>query len=482
MFSIFKLFLNHFAAQLITRVLRISYLFILAMLLAPEDMATYTIGLAQIGTYLGYSAFGQRIFLASRIQKIDKYANTILSNSFTITLLIHILCLFIFIFTSQYFAEDLGQLIAFIALSIAVVSRGLALWVRKVLFAIHESHELPKLALAGRSLELFIGVALILLGKGIVELCILYSLSWAVEAAWSFRLLIIKYAARIRIRLNSKIAKSIMRQSPIYGLVGGTQLLAVNINTLNLGSQGYEPVDIASFAIGTQVLTILLSVPATFGIAIIGLLHGRSRYKMEAAHVDLTLRLALLLSFVFVLLGSPIVQMLLNAAYSSNYPNLSKHFAILAWSIPAYSGLMLTHQILISRKHSIVALVSTSVAIICYLLLCFVLQEPKPEALGWAFVIGSYAGLTVGLSAVHYSKPTANSIYTLVGGLSISCGIAAGFYVFSSLLHNIVVQLGLFIALLVICSLTRYIDFGAVFQTLSINARIFVHKFMSKKL
>jgi O-antigen/teichoic acid export membrane protein len=473
MISVLRLFINQFAAQVITRLLRFSYVFVLALVLAPKDMAVYTIGLAQIGTYLGYSEFGQRILLASRIHKINKYANALLSNSFTITLVVHFSFFLIFLLTSLLFANNLAEMTAFISLSIVVVARGLALWVRKVLIAIHESQELPRLALIGRSFELVVGLSLILMGRGLIELCILHSISWSIEAVWSIRLLIIKYAARIKIGFQGRIAKSILRQSPIYGLIGGTQLLAVNMNTFYMGSQKFDPVDIASVAMSTQVLILILSVPVTFGMSITGLLHGRSELKVQTTHVDLTLRLAFLLSVLFILLGMPIIQLLLEWVYSSKYPKISTYFGILAWSLPAYSGLLLIQQVLISLRKSILALGATAIAVIFYVLLCFMLQKPKPEVIAWAFVCGSYAGLAAGLSAVFFARSMA-SIFTLIGGLGLPIGAVGAFHALTPFAPIWIVHLGLAAALLLTCSLTKFLNIGLLLKTVFNQAQIFL--------
>lgn len=337
-----------FGTQTVGRFIRFLYLLVIARLLSLEEVGIYIYGGAFYMALAVFASFGQGAFLASRLSKRPSRVAHLVSHSFALTLAaVALVALAGLTFVVLYEERALvaGALIAFLA---AMVARSLVQWVRVCHVALEDAAWIPRYEIVFRGGEAMVGTALLLTGAGLLAICYLHALAWALEAAFAFRQLARRHQIRIRFALDRRLLARIVRVSAVFTASLGFlhQFAQVGVVTLRLVQP--ETAVVAQFGIAMQFLTTLLIAPVALGAAVLPAI-GRVRRRggeAEVAALATGVKAALIVGGVVAILADAYAPWLITLVLGARYAPAAETFGLLAWSLGPYAVAFVAGQAL----------------------------------------------------------------------------------------------------------------------------------------
>lgn len=343
------------ATQLFGRLIRFAYLIAIARLLEPEEVGLYSYGVAFYLTFLLLALFGQETLLSNRVAGHRNRFSTTAAHSLSITLLmisITAVLAFIFLIFTESDAATLQVLSFFI---LALIARGLASWVRGCFIALEQASWIPRYELTFRSLEAITGVVCLVFGGGLLAICFVHFVFWAVEAAASFMLLTRHEDFRLRLGSNWRLLKGIFSISVLFSV--NIWLLGVFSQLGIVGLQLVQPdtAVVAYFAIAMQFFTTLMIFPVSLTQAIVPGLSRAYRNQTEAdlQTVATAMKATLIIGSMVAVVANAIGPWIVTTLFGERYEMAGHTFGWICWSIGPYAAVFMTAQALnaLGAKH-----------------------------------------------------------------------------------------------------------------------------------
>ena len=336
------------STEVIGRLVRFAYLVAIARFLTPEEVGVYFYGIAFYLTLLGLAVFGQNVFLSTRIGRRPRSLAIIAPHS--LTLMVGTIALtaaggLVFLWTGGAGTGEAQALGFFI---LALIARGVTAWVRFCFLALERAGWLPRYEFLFRGGEALAGTLVLLMGGGLVSICFLHFLAWALEATASFRLLRARTDVPLRLGWDRRLLVQIIRISTVYAL--GLWLIQAfgQLGVVALKLAQPDSATVAQFAIAMQLLTTLMILPGALGQAI---LPGLSRARLLGDEADIRLvataiKASLIGGGLIAIVAGVFGPWLVVTVFGARYGLAGETFTILAWTLGPYAVAVIAQQAL----------------------------------------------------------------------------------------------------------------------------------------
>lgn len=284
------------STQVAGRVIRFIFFVAVARYLSAAEVGIYSYGMAAYLSLLGLGAFGQSTLLATRVGRHRACFARTAAHSLTI-LVTGLVVVTTFGLGLLWLTEPESTTrwaLAFFML--AILARGLAMWVRSSYVALERSTWIPRYEVMFRSAEAVIGIAALALGAGLVAICFLHFAFWTLEAAAS--ILLMTRDTGVRPRFGTRLP--LLRRYAMASLPIMLALWLINlfpqIGIIGLKQLQADVAGVAHFAIAMQFLTTLFVLPVSLSQAV---LPGLARAQRNRSEADfMVLRTVLKLSLI----------------------------------------------------------------------------------------------------------------------------------------------------------------------------------------
>jgi len=336
------------ATQLFGRLIRFSYLIAIARLLEPEEVGLYSYGIAFYLTFLFLARFGQETLLSTRVGGHRNRFSTTSAYSLSITLvMISIIAVlaFIFLILTESDATSLQVLSFFI---LALIARGLAVWVRSCFIALEQATWIPRYEVTFRSLEATTGVVCLFFGGGLLAICFLHFAFWGAEAIASFRLLTRRQDFRLRLGTNWRLLKGLFCISALFTVNSWFLSIFSLLGIVGLRLVQPDTAVVAYFAIAMQFFTTLMIFPVSLSQAIVP---GLSRAHRNQAEADLqtlatAVKAALIIGSMVAVVANAIGPWIITVLFGERYQAAGNTFGWICWAIGPYAAVFMSAQAL----------------------------------------------------------------------------------------------------------------------------------------
>jgi O-antigen/teichoic acid export membrane protein len=326
-------------ATLITSIAKVIYAIALAKSLGPELYGMFNLGMSWYLLFLPISLLGLDSILIREVGRNKDDSSRLIGHTLAIrsisSTFISLVC-----FLSGYFIETdpTAKTLLFI-FSIALLGRGLSLWVNSLLKAFEASFYVFWQETGFRLLELSLGITILYLDGGIVEVAIVHAASWLMQGILGFFLVSKKFVSLTPYWEFKQIRILILQGLPF--VVSG--FLA---NWLFQGGifvirtfEGYTQ-DLGIYALALQALLIIGGICAGLGgAALPALSRSVDRGDGKSAYfIDLVLRAGILLGGILAICGLTIGTDLISWILGASYLPLAE---LLPWVLFLVSGYFL---------------------------------------------------------------------------------------------------------------------------------------------
>lgn len=336
------------STEVIGRLIRFAYFVAIARFLTPGEVGVYAYGIAFYLTLLGLAVFGQNVFLSTRIGRRPRSLAVIAPHSLTVAAGMIALTAaggLVFLWAGGAGPGEAWALGFFV---LALIARGFTAWVRFCFVALERARWIPRYELLFRGGEALAGTLALLMGGGLVTVCFLHALAWALEAVASFRLLRARTDIPLRLGWDRRLLVRIIRISTVYAL--GLWLIQAfgQIGVIGLKLAQPDTATVAQFAIAMQLLTTLMIFPAALGQAI---LPGLSRARRLGDTADIRLiataiKASLIGGAMIAVVAGVFGPWLVTTVFGARYGSAGETFAVLAWALGPYAAAVIAPQAL----------------------------------------------------------------------------------------------------------------------------------------
>jgi len=411
-----------FATQIIGRVIRFLYMVVVARLLGPEEVGIFLYGIALYLSALGIAEFGQNVFLSQRLGKATVASIPVLRNSFVlvcISTLVASLGFALLVMLSEPM-DTLWIVLSFVG---ALAARAMVIWVRFAFTALEDPGWIPRFEVTFRSLEVIVGVALLLAGGGLVAICILHCLVWIAEAALALGRVkrrfpgVLRFAGRTRyLRLAATVSAVLLVSATATTLFG--QLAVLMLRHIQ-----DDAAFVGQFGITMQFLNSMLILPSTIGAAFLPRLSRAYRKGDGGRDLVIGAKLlgtgAVLISILASAYGPPIITRMLGEAYAPT----ADGFGILSWVFMPYAlALFVGQGLSVIDRRNTAAAVMLLMVVTQGLLLLWLYPTLDKAAIIVSMLAGSLAGMATSLLAVHRQLQLSDATWPLK--LLVTTGVA----------------------------------------------------------
>jgi O-antigen/teichoic acid export membrane protein len=307
-------------ATMITSIAKVFYAIALAKVLGPELYGMFNLGMSWYLLFLPISLLGLDSILIREIGRNKDNAAKLIGHSLAIrsisSIFISTLC-----FLLGYFLEtDSTAKSLLFVFSIALLGRGLSLWVNSLLKAFEASFYVFWQETGFRLLELFLGLTILYVGGGVVEVASVHAFSWLMQGVIGFYLVRKNFVSLKPYWDITSIKILIMQGFPFV-------ISAFLANWLFQGGvfvirtfDGYNQ-DLGVYALALQVLLILGGILSGLGgAALPALSRSADRGDGKSAYfIDLVLRAGILIGGILAIsgltLGADLIGLIFGPAY-----------------------------------------------------------------------------------------------------------------------------------------------------------------------
>ena len=398
--------LNNFLAlastQVAGRIIRFLYMLAFARLLEPWEVGIYLYGIALYLGVIGVSLFGQNLFLAQRISKHESIPYPVLHHSLTLTLAATLVVaggLTMFVWVSE--SEPILRLTILFFVG-AMVARVIALWVRSAYVAFERPTWVPKYEVIFRGSEAIAGVAMLLLGGGLLGICFLHFLLWAIEAGFALRKLAREHPGALGLGRRWDYLKRVAAVSVVF-LTSITAIsLFPQIAIILLRKLQPDGAFVGHFGIAMQFLTILMIVPMAVTQAFLPRL-SRSFSRGDGGRDLITAaKLVGLLALAGAITAAAYGPWFITLVLGPKYGEAADLFRWLCWVFTPYAVTVILGQCfnVIGGRGEAVIITAGMTIIHAALLVAYIEQSPAVAAIG-SMVVAALCGMIVALYQVN---------------------------------------------------------------------------------
>jgi O-antigen/teichoic acid export membrane protein len=299
---------------------RVVYAIALAVFLGPQLYGMFNLGMAWYLFFLPISMLGLDSILIREIGRRPQESKNIASHTLALrsvsTVAIAIVCFIL----GLLWESDHTARVLLVIFSFALLGRGLSFWVYAIFNAYQKSVHVFRLEAIFRTVEVIIGLALLLSGYGVLAVALTHAAVWFLQGFTGF------YMVRTRIgKIRPIWDASAIRKLVIQGLpfVFSALLIAWmtqgGIFTVRV-IDGYTK-ELGMLALAMQVLFIIGAILAELGTAALPALsrsvvrgHDDSRY-----FIDITLRGGLLIAGFLGISGLVLGPLFIDQIFGPDY-------------------------------------------------------------------------------------------------------------------------------------------------------------------
>jgi O-antigen/teichoic acid export membrane protein len=273
---------NLVTARFFSSFSRIIYAVLLAKLLGPEIYGTFQYGYSWYLLFVPLSILGMNFVIIRNLNKEGVNKHHFLTLTYSIRTWLSIFVAAVCLIFNWLLEQDTQLNLLVAVFAVTIIGRGLAGWVTAAFTGLQRPKAVLRLESIFRTLEVIVGIALLLLEFGIIWLALWHALSWFLQGWFGLRLLkknaefgslrkvsLIEFSSTVKDCLPVFIAALCLMwflQGPIV----------LSRYIFGLGEQ------LGHFALVMQAFIILSSLVSEFGNAALPLL--TRQFEKEAAN------------------------------------------------------------------------------------------------------------------------------------------------------------------------------------------------------
>jgi O-antigen/teichoic acid export membrane protein len=252
--------------QGINIIARAIYAIALSRYLGPELYGLFNYGLSWYLILLPATILGLDVLMSREIGKNHTKGIETISHVFSVRLIITTLISTLSILTVWLVETNIDVKVLITILTFALFGRSIYVWAKGTLTAIESTKHAFKLDAIIRPGEVLIGILILIAGGGVIELALAHTISWWIQGLLSLR--IIRYLEpNIKLKYNSKIIISILRQSIPLGIVSILIIWFVQGPIIMFRSiEGFTP-ELGQVTLIIQIFIMFSSIPNSIGNA-----------------------------------------------------------------------------------------------------------------------------------------------------------------------------------------------------------------------
>ena len=445
------------SARAVTSFARALYVVVLAKLLGAELYGLFNYGLSWYLIFLPISLLGLNEILVREIGRNRRQAPLLVGQTLTLRTASSFIVALLSIALAWFIEPDpLSRLLLYI-FSIALFGRGLSLWASAVFVAHEASGFVFGIEVVFRLSEVIVGIILLLLGFGVLEIAIVHATSWLLQGATGLGL-IQRYLLNARMVWDVPALFYLLKSGAPFVVGGfllgwllqGSILMYRYLNGVN-GNLG-------QLALALQALSIIGAIVSELGSAALPVL-ARSVDRGDGKsdqYVDLVLRMGLLMSGMFSIVAVAIAPWFVDVLFG---PNFAFTANLLPWTLiliaPYFWINSLSYMIVAHGRYKMVMInnaVGALVFTLVFPLLVSVFDLPgvvfalalglvasvigqlftlrHDHAVSFVRVITRTVCAVSGALSITYLALSVNQWLALVGGLVVLIGFSLMFGVF----------------------------------------------------
>ncbi len=390
-------------SQVISRGIRFFYLIAVARFLGPESVGVYIYGFGAALVLLGLAGFGQEAYLSTRLGKNQDGLSRVVSHSLTVIVVMAALCTIIglgFVWATE---QETGVALAVSLFVLAIVPRAMVLWVRHCYIALEQAEWIPRYEIAFRGGEAMAGTAALFSGAGLLIICAIHFLFWALEAALALRRLARLAGLSLTLGRNARLLKGILRASFYFMASLSLLNLFSQIGVLGLHVLQPDAVVVGYFGIANQILMVFLLIPLMFGQVFLPSL-SRGYHSIGTAPVSLTFAVK-----VFWLAGGLLAIMaqsygawVITTLFGAQFAAAGAVFATISWVLGPYAVTILLVQALNGLGgRGLATIVALAMVVVHLALLAALVPSGALAAAQTALLIAASLGVLLSVACVQ---------------------------------------------------------------------------------
>lgn len=331
-------------AKIISRTLRVIYMVLLARHFGPELFGLFNYAQFWLLLFLPFALFGGGQVLVREIGVQRQQAEKVIGSSATLrslTTFVSAMLLLILGFTLEQDIQTSWLLAVF---AWALIFRSIAAWIQHVFIAFEATEYNLRQELVFRSLEVILGLGVLWLGGGLMQIALVHGLCWLLQALFGWRL-INRHFVRIHLR---------WQRTELLALMHAGALVAVTAFAVTAMLQGalvlyrqlfFDPLTVGQLAVLLQVLGILVMAPRALAAAALPILSRLVSAGKGGEHrsMSLMLRISIIISFTLCLPGFQFGGLLLHHLVGEEYQMASGLLGPTLWILlPFAVGFLLS--------------------------------------------------------------------------------------------------------------------------------------------
>lgn len=347
-------------ATMISSIAKVMYAIALAKVLGPELYGMFNLGMSWYLLFLPISLLGLDSILIREVGRNKDNTSKLIGHSLVIRSISSI-CISTLCFLIGYFLEtDSTAKSLLFVFSIALLGRGLSLWVNSLLKAFEASFYVFWQETGFRLLEVFLGLTILYLGGGVVEVASVHAFSWLMQGVIGFYLVRKNFVSLKPYWDITSIKILIMQGFPFV-------ISAFLANWLFQGGvfvirtfDGYNQ-DLGVYALALQVLLILGGILSGLGgAALPALSRSADRGDGKSAYfIDLVLRAGILIGGILTISGLTLGAKVVGWVFGPSYSPLVELLPWVLFFVSGYFLLRILNFVIVSfGDYNKIALVS----------------------------------------------------------------------------------------------------------------------------
>jgi O-antigen/teichoic acid export membrane protein len=385
-------------SQLIARVVRLAYVFVIARFVAPDSMGVYQYAFAFYLTLGVIAELGQGARLSAQAATAGEIG-ALLAGSRALLLAATGLS------TAGGAAYVLLEVPAGIAepalvCLVALVARTYAFWVRNCFIAVEDAGWIPRYELVFRVAEVAAGITALVLGGGVLALCAVHSAIWIVEAVASHRRLTSRFGALPSLGSSQPLAHQ-ARESVVFLVTSSVMPLYWQIALVILTAVLGETHSVGQLGIAMQLVAVVATVPMMLGTALVpAIARVRNSGGSELRALRTVLKLALLVGGVLAPLIAGTAPWVVEHLVGPDYRSAGESMAVIGWALAPYAAAQLAMSALNGLgRHRASAIVAITVVGVHLATIPILWHLGPLVAVEWSLVAGAGVGCAIGLWA-----------------------------------------------------------------------------------
>lgn len=390
-------------SRFMEKVIRFVYLVILARWFGPELLGLYNYALAWYLVFLPMALWGLGVLLSIYIGRKPENAEDIVGATLVLRLFTTAVAAFCCFAIGFLINDDLITRCVIGIFVIALVGRSLALWGRSCFVAVERSHYAAGLEVGFRLAEVVCGLTYLLLGGGVIGVCIIHSTCWVVEGTVAFGLV------RNRLRFRKIFVPwSCTRQYAIEALpIAANAFLFMALLqsgfiilkhfSVNIYALGY-------YTVAFQLVANTVLIPRAFGRAALPILsraHGRETGE-TIVFLEAMIKISALCSAALTMLVIVYDTTILRLLFGQKYLGASDALIICAIAMVAYYALSFANNVINAGNEYVLGAVNNGVASIVNIVVSlFLVASMGEQAPALGLLAGASTALMLHLTVIH---------------------------------------------------------------------------------